>query len=362
MAAKSEDAWLFLVEYYDPMPRLTKKYLFKYFVDIHHGEMIDIVSKKLFLKKSPCPLEMSPRDFFIGGKLLFYSRELTIVDYGDSKTRNKLSKQTQKSMAILPSESFNSWGNIIDAVTSEYSLIAMQTVNIPPSVSDSIVDLLQESPKMGAVLSENASLIIMVHGERGASGLSELCAELGDRHNCAIITPADSNQFSVLHSDILKNVMQNTTAVLTHCTCCIIKPHAVKRGVSGSVISQIISEGYDISAISTLQFDRTTAEEFLEVYKGVIPDYVDHTVQLCSGISVAIEVRAQEDAVYSFRQLAGPWDIEIAKEIRPDCIRAKCGETRILSGIHCTDLETDGESECEYCFQIMEPVLPTISA
>jgi len=63
-----------------------------------------------------------------------------------------------------------------------------------------------------------------------------------------------------------------------------------------------------------------------------------------------------------YRQLAGPWDIEIAKEIRPDSIRAKCGETRVLSGIHCTDLETDGESECEYCFQILEPVLPSISA
>ena len=301
MAAKSEDAWLFLVEYYDPMPKLTRKYLLKYFVDIHHVEMVDIVSKKLFLKKSPCPPEVTERDFFIGGKLLLYSRELTIVDYGDAKTRNKLSKQTQKSMLILPSEAFNSWGHVIDAVTSEFSLIAMQTVNIPPSVSDSIVELLQESPKMASVLSENACLIVMVHGGKGASGLAALCSELSGRHNCAIITPSDSNQFTQLHSNVLRKVMQNTTAVLSHCTCCVVKPHAVKRGAAGAVISQIITEGYDISAISTIQFDRTTAEEFLEVYKGVIPDYVDHSVQLCSGISVAIEVRAQEDAVYSFR-------------------------------------------------------------
>ena len=50
-------------------------------------------------------------------------------------------------------------------------------------------------------------------------------------------------------------------------------------------------------------------------------------------------------------------DIEIAKEIRPESIRAKHGMNRVLSGIHCTDLECDGANECEYCFHIMTSVL-----
>lgn len=43
---------------------------------------------------------------------------------------------------------------------------------------------------------------------------------------------------------------------------------------------------------------------------GVIPDYPEHVIQLCSGLSVALEIRA-EDAVETFRQTAGPWDVEM---------------------------------------------------
>jgi len=58
-----------------------------------------------------------------------------------------------------------------------------------------------------------------------------------------------------------------------------------------------------------------------------------------------------------YRELAGPWDIEIAREIRPESIRAKYGRDRVLSGIHCTDLVQDGVNEVEYCFHIMNSML-----
>jgi len=35
------------------------------------------------------------------------------------------------------------------------------------------------------------------------------------------------------------------------------------------------------------------AEEFLEVYKDVVPDYSDHVMQLANGPSVALEVHYQ---------------------------------------------------------------------
>lgn len=53
---------------------------------------------------------------------------------------------------------------------------------------------------------------------------------------------------------------------------------------------------------------------------------------------------------------AGPWDVEIAKDIRPQTIRAQFGTDRIYSAIHCTDLASDGASECEYCFGLMTSV------
>jgi nucleoside-diphosphate kinase len=84
----------------------------------------------------------------------------------------------------------------------------------------------------------------------------------------------------------------------------------------------------------------------------VIPEYTDHTIQLSSGLSIALEIRAQ-NAVETFRQTAGPWDVDMAKELRPDTIRALYGMNRILNAIHCTDLPEDAELECEYCFKLL---------
>ena len=48
------------------------------------------------------------------------------------------------------------------------------------------------------------------------------------------------------------------------------------------------------------------------MYQGVIPDFPEHVTQLSLGTSVALEVRAQS-AVQTFRETAGPWDVEMAK-------------------------------------------------
>ncbi len=57
--------YLFVVEYYDPLPMTKKKYLLKYFIDSHSVEMVDIQKKKLFLKKSPCPPEVSGEYMYV---------------------------------------------------------------------------------------------------------------------------------------------------------------------------------------------------------------------------------------------------------------------------------------------------------
>lgn len=44
----------------------------------------------------------------------------------------------------------------------------------------------------------------------------------------------------------------------------------------------------------------------------MIPDFADHVSQLAMGLCVALEVRA-ENAVRTFRETAGPWDVEMAK-------------------------------------------------
>jgi nucleoside-diphosphate kinase len=45
-------------------------------------------------------------------------------------------------------------------------------------------------------------------------------------------------------------------------------------------------------------------------------------------------------------------DPEIAKNLRPNSLRAKFGIDRAKNAIHCTDLAEDGIIECEYFFKI----------
>ena len=100
-----EEKYLFVVEYFDPMPRLKKQFLLKLYVEDMDIEMVDLGSKKLFLKRSPAPESVRRTDFFVGGKVLLYSRELDIVDYGDGYTRSKLAKELQSSVLLCPGSS-----------------------------------------------------------------------------------------------------------------------------------------------------------------------------------------------------------------------------------------------------------------
>lgn len=146
---------------------------------------------------------------------------------------------------------------------------------------------------------------------------------------------------------------QGTSAYFTNCTCAIIKPHVVAAGLAGEIIDSILEEGFEISAMQMFSLDRPTSEEFLEVYRGVLPEFPAISEHMTTGPCIVMEIR-QENAVQSFRELCGPMDPEIAKNLRPKTLRARYGLDRVRNGIHCTDLPEDGTLECEYFFSIQQ--------
>lgn len=363
MATKNEESWLFIVEWYDPLPQMTKQYLLKYFPASNQAEMIDVKNRKLFLKRSPCPPELTTDDFYIGSQIVFFSRDLKIVDYGDIITKNKLFRSMEENILIITSSfsSYSSWGIIIDTLTNRlnYSIVKMKSIVMNDTVLNGIqkIETLQSLPRDNRDhIKDEPYLIIRLQKENGLTDLSNDVSVLLDTiapQQSLIYTvnnKIDYNTIDTLLFDPKSSPMPSAT--YDNCTCCIIKPHIVKSKQVGKLLHDIISEGYDISAIQSIFFTKAQAEEFLEVYKGVVPEYTDHVLQLTSGISIALELRAQS-AVSTFRQSAGPWDIEMAKELRPKSLRAKYGLDVSRNAIHCTDLDTDGIVECEYCFKIM---------
>lgn len=355
MSSKTDETWIFVVEWFDPMPQMKKKYLLKYFVQQNQAEMVDLKSKKMFLKKSPCPPELSAEDFFIGAKVLIYSRELEIVDYGDGATQSRLHNQIQQTVLILTPTVYSNWGKMMDAIISQngFSIVKLKSMQFPPNVADAVCSTFDSnySLRRSQILSSGVSLVMVVQREDGINKLGEVVESLNSQYSGDLQAPLSGVHVSALQDLIINTNMPNSST-LDSCTCCIIKPHAVKSRQVGLIIDQIISQGYEVSAVTTVHFDKVQAEEFLEVYKGVVPEYQDHVIHLCSGLSVALEVRA-ENAVNTFRQTVGPWDIGMARELRPGTIRASYGVDLIRNAVHCTDLDSDGISECEYCFRIL---------
>lgn len=358
MASVSTELWQFVVEWYDPMPQLKKKFILKYFVEKHLVEMIDLKNKKVFLKKSPCPPEISPNDLFIGSKVLIFSRELDIVDYADSYTKSVLCKQLQPSIVILPSSCASYWGRFVDKISSVMQVKSIKTVYMSDMAADDVCSILDISQRARRELLDGSCLLINAHGEDGVSRLESKCQELKADLNLKdfqCLTPSNGTQVNDL-SVLFSRDGVSGTATLDSCTCCIVKPHAFRAGLAGKILDSIISQGYEISAAETLLFDRPCAEEFLEVYNGVVPNYADYVVELVSGPCLALEIRA-EDAVNTFRVTCGPWDVNMAKELRPGTLRAVFGKDNIHNAVHCTDLAVDGVTECEYCFRLMEKKL-----
>merc|ERR1712106_648288 len=116
--------------------------------------------------------------------------------------------------------------------------------------------------------------------------------------------------------------------------------------------------GFQIFALETFHLDFGKAEEFLEVYKGVLENYGDVVKQLCSGMCMALEIGVDnenvQDIVSKFREFCGPQDSEIAKLLRPTTLRARFGKNLSHNAIHCTDLPEDGPQEVEYFFRVLQ--------
>ena len=64
------------------------------------------------------------------------------------------------------------------------------------------------------------------------------------------------------------------------------------------LLLQITDNGFAISALEMFNLDRANAEEFLEIYKGVVTEYSQMVTELCSGPCLAIEVNLYPMALH----------------------------------------------------------------
>ncbi|MEQ2231590.1 Nucleoside diphosphate kinase 7, partial [Ilyodon furcidens] len=77
--------------------------------------------------------------------------------------------------------------------------------------------------------------------------------------------------------------------------------------LTGKILNSISEAGFKISALEMFNVDPANAEEFYEVYKGVVTEYPSMVTELCSGPCMVLEIHGT-DVSKSFREFCGPSD------------------------------------------------------
>jgi nucleoside-diphosphate kinase len=128
-------------------------------------------------------------------------------------------------------------------------------------------------------------------------------------------------------------------------TLAIIKPDAVKRGLTGEILSRIHAAKFQIVAIKSMQLSRTEAEGFYAVHRER-PFFKDLVEFMSSGKSVVIALEA-EGAIAKWRETMGATD---PAKAAPGTIRKDLGTSIQYNCTHGSDAPQTAAFELSYFF------------
>ncbi|XP_035997437.1 nucleoside diphosphate kinase 7 isoform X1 [Fundulus heteroclitus] len=378
-----EDRYAFLTEWYDPTAALLRRYQLFYYPQDGSVEMFDVKNRRMFLRRTKYD-DIHQEDLFVGNRVNVFSRQLNLIDYGDQYTANKLGSKKERTLALVKPDAVTRIGDIFELIYSSHLIVTKAKMtkltwsqaadfyaehqskpffNLPPFYSN-LVQFVSSGPAVAMELM----------GDEATSVWRKL---LGPADSAVARKEAPQSVRAQFGTDAVKNVCHGSeslaaaarelefffpstighgpsnTAVYTDCTCCIIKPHAISEGLTGKILNSISAAGFEISALEMFNVDRANAEEFYEVYKGVVTEYPSMVTELCSGPCLVLEIHGT-DVPKSFREFCGPSDPEIARHLRSNTLRALYGKDKVRNAVHCTDLPEDGGLEVQYFFKILD--------
>ncbi|XP_024869151.1 nucleoside diphosphate kinase 7-like [Temnothorax curvispinosus] len=384
MSADYSNRYVFEAEWYDQVACMLKKFYLYYYPSDNTVELFDLKTKKTFLRRTTCE-GITAKDFYVGTVITIFSRCIKITGYADACTKTKLETQLQKVFVFLKPDVIDKMGEILKAIINyDFYITNIKMLRLTPNdiaecnlVKDeidktSVINYLISGPVVALELlggngimkwQELAGPEDSKDARSIAASSLRACYGKDDIHNVVYGSKDTETAMQELQyffpDSKCKNKGLKNTATLQNCTCCIIKPHAVQEGLLGAIFDEIQKAGYTITAVQQFYVNPINSEEFLEIYKGVLPEYTAMVAELQSGPCIVMEVSHKDESpniVADFRNLCGPMDPDIARQIRPNTLRAKYGKTKVQNAIHCSDLPEDGILEVEYFFKILDGI------
>ncbi|KAJ3370198.1 Nucleoside diphosphate kinase 7 [Allomyces arbusculus] len=340
-------------EYHDPHADLIRRYLLFFYPHDNSVEMYDVALQRTFLKRAKYP-PLKLADLVPGTAVSVFARQLHLTDYADNFTRAQLHKAVETVMVYVPDVqtvghvlsriSTGSGGpatvQAIRAVTAE-AVMAARLVSSPPR-GTAVVVKVAAATATGAPPGRPAS----------APPHSPTLAAVADAAvaPCGGVRVTDERAFDALMR------APRPARDLKDASLLVVKPHAVAQGHVGAILRDLVAGGFQIVDMQSFTLAKPDAEDFLEIYKGVLPEYHMMVQELTAGPLVAVHVTHSTQPVRTvplLRDLCGPDDPDLANVLRPRALRAQYGHDKVHNAVHCTDLPDDARLEVDFFFQIM---------
>ena len=132
-------------------------------------------------------------------------------------------------------------------------------------------------------------------------------------------------------------------------TLAILKPDAVRRGLTGDILKRIESSELKIVGLRKIQLSRMDAERFYEVHKSK-PFFSGLCEYMTSG-PVVVAALQGEGAISKWRNLMGATD---PKKAAPGTIRAEFGIDVEQNSTHGSDAPETAAQEINFFFPTRE--------
>ena len=238
--------------------------------------------------------EVDQAQLYVGSIVTVFARALKITDYGDTFTRKAFARGKETQFAMIKPDVYMHTGKIIDSIYKNGFIIAQMKMSrfgqsqasrlLGQGASPEAVTFLQSDVSTGMELVADGALnkwnnLIgpddSVQAKMRAAGT--LRAAYGTDSVKNAVHGATDFQQKKAQMDLFFSGEMKTSAMFTNCTCAVIKPHAIQAGLAGQIIDIILEEGFEISAMQMFHLDRPTAEEFFEIYQGVLPEFTQMT-------------------------------------------------------------------------------------
>ncbi|CBH10458.1 nucleoside diphosphate kinase, putative [Trypanosoma brucei gambiense DAL972] len=343
MARSLQDPRLsFYCEQYDHIAHRMNHYVLQFYFEDRTVEIREVTKNRLHLKRAHFP-HLNRDDFKVGSSLSLLGGVIKLTAYADEVTRELCDERGEVTAVMFGEQLLPQLGRCLAVLTEECGFVALEmqmawlpvetaaAYGVPPDLVEGRIVVVKCANTNA--LQRGIDFMARMPGARAAESVEEVGR----------------------WEQIVEKAKEQPVAILgdPNSTVVIIKPHALQKLAGGVIVQQLIDAGLEISGISLTNMTSQQANELLKPYKGVLPDFPDTMRSLMGTVWVLQFVSLDEgvDVVSVAREVCGPFDPVIAKELRPTSIRARFGVDRAHNAVHCCDLHEEGPLYSNFFFR-----------